>query len=219
MKGVLITFEGIDGCGKTTHSKKLKSYLLQKGYKVLLVREPGGEKIAEKIRKILLSSKNSNLTPLAELFLYNASRSQLIQGVILPALKDNKIVICDRFFDSTLAYQGYGRGLDKSMISYFNRIAAYGLMPDLTILIDLAPIVALKRKGQAGMVKDRLEQENLNFRKKVRSGYLRIASTNRKRFRIIHAKENTKDTWLAIKKVVDEFLKNKERRCQTKEGI
>ncbi|MCJ7507350.1 MAG: dTMP kinase [candidate division Zixibacteria bacterium] len=214
MKGRLITFEGIDGCGKTTHSKKLKDYLLKKGYKVLLLREPGGEKIAEKIRRILLSDKNKKIAPLAELFLYNASRAQLVETVVLPALKDGKMVICDRFYDSTLAYQGYGRGLNKGVIKCLNQIAANGIIPNLTILIDLPPLVALKRKGKTGVIKDRLEQENLDFHKKVRNGYLKIASINKRRFRIVDAKRNINDTWSGVKKAMDDFLKKRNQNVR-----
>jgi dTMP kinase len=206
MKGRLITFEGIDGCGKTTHSRKLKDYLVKKGYKVLLLREPGGERIAEKIRRILLSDRNKKIAPLTELLLYNASRAQLVETVILPALKDGKIVICDRFYDSTLAYQGYGRGLNKGVIKCLNQIAANGIIPDLTILIDLPPLVALKRKGKAGVIRDRLEQENIDFHKKIRNGYLKLASINKRRLKVVGARENINDTWSAVKKAVDDFL-------------
>ena len=207
MKGRLITFEGTDGCGKTTQSKKLKNYLARKGYPVMLLREPGGEKIAERIRKILLDYKNSKVTPLTELLLYNASRAQLVQQVITPALKRGKIVICDRFYDSTLAYQGYGRNLNKKMINYLNKISTKGVVPNLTILIDLSPVIALKRKGKKKVAKDRLERENLNFHKRVRNGYLKIASLNKKRFRVVDASGDIKHTWLAVKTVIDDFLK------------
>ena len=148
MKGIFITFEGIDGCGKTTQSKKLKKYLTSKGYSVLLLREPGGEKIAERIRRILLDHRNLEIAPLTELLLYSASRSQLVGRVILPALRKDQIVICDRFCDSTLAYQGYGRGLNKKVINQLNEISTSGIIPNITLLIDLSPKIAFKRKSK-----------------------------------------------------------------------
>ena len=210
MKGMLITLEGIDGCGKTTQSKKLKKYLIQQGHNVLLIREPGGEKIAEKIRKALLDHKNSEMSSLTELLLYSASRAQLVNKVILPAVREKKTVICDRFYDSTMAYQGYGRGLDKNIIKYLNRISAYGIIPDLTILMDLPAIIALKRKHKM-TVKDRLEQEGIGFQRKVRNGYLKIAQTNKTRFKIVNSNQNIERTWLAVKKIIDDFLSKRRR--------
>lgn len=211
MKGMLITLEGIDGCGKTTQSRKLKNYLVGRGYSVVLLREPGGERISEKIREILLSSENSGMAPLTELLLYCASRSQLVQKVVMPRLKMGRVIICDRFYDSTLAYQGYGRNLDKDAINCLNRIAVGGMKPDLTVLIDCSPKAALGRKAKKGACKDRLEQENLRFYKRVRDGYLMIASANRKRFKVVEGSGDKRETWLAIKRVVDEFLRK--RRC------
>lgn len=127
MTGFFITFEGIDFCGKTTQARRLSSYLRRKGYKVILVREPGGDRIAERIRRILLSKKNTEMTALTELLLYEAARSQLTQRVILPTLKEGKVVICDRYSDSSLAYQGYGRDLDKRMIKSLNHVSTLGL--------------------------------------------------------------------------------------------
>ncbi len=206
MKGMLITLEGMDGCGKTTQSRKLRDYLVGKGYSVELLREPGGEVIAERIREVLLDCRNSGMTPLTELFLYNASRSQLLQRIIIPSLKRGKVVICDRFYDSTLAYQGYGRNLDKKVIECLNRIATGGIKPDLTILIDLSVAVALDRKAKQGRLKDRLERENLAFHKRVKEGYLEIASASRRRFRTVEGSGGKKETWSAVKRVVDEFL-------------
>jgi len=206
VKGMLVTLEGIDGCGKTTQSRKLRKYLMQRNYDILLIREPGGEKIAERIREVLLDRRNSEMSPLTELLLYSASRAQLVDRVILPALRKGKMVICDRFYDSTLAYQGYGRKLNRNTIEYLNRISACGIIPDLTILMDLPVVIALKRKRKKMTAKDRLEQESMTFHRRVRNGYLRIAQANKKRFEVVNSNQNIGRTWLAVKRIVDDFL-------------
>ncbi len=209
MKGILITFEGIDYSGKTTQVKKLVSYLRRKGYKVILLREPGGEKISESIRQVLLSSKNIGMNPLTELLLYIASRVQLVSKIILPALKQGKIVICDRFYDSTLAYQGYGRGMDKKMIEYLNKIIVSGIKPDLTILIDIPVQVFVERMRKNNKKKDRIEKEKMDFYKKVREGYLKIAQGEKKRFRVIDGSGEIDEVWSEVKKITDIFLKDR----------
>ena len=208
MAGFFITFEGIDFCGKTTQAKKLANYLRKKGYEVVLIREPGGERISEKIRKILLAKRNREITHTTELLLYMASRAQLTQRVILPSLKEKKIVICDRYSDSSLAYQGYGRGLNKSMIKYLNQVSSSGLSPALTILLDVPVEISLKRKRQENRKKvgDRLEKEKFEFHQKVRDGYLKIAQKNKKRIKIIDGRENQEKTWQKVKLVVDSFF-------------
>jgi dTMP kinase len=217
MAGFFITFEGIDFCGKTTQAEKLANYLKEEAYEIVLIREPGGEKISEKIRKILLSEKNQEITNMTELLLYMASRAQLTQRVILPSLKKKKIVICDRYSDSSLAYQGYGRGLNKNMIRYLNRISTSGLapnhygsglVPDLTILLDVPVEISLKRKAKENRRKseDRLEKEKFEFRQRVREGYLKIAEKNKKRIKIIDGRGDIEKTWQKVKSVVDGFL-------------
>ncbi|MFQ6003260.1 MAG: dTMP kinase, partial [Candidatus Zixiibacteriota bacterium] len=208
MAGFFITFEGIDFCGKTTQARKLENYLREKGYEVVLVREPGGERISEKIRKILLSEKNKEMTHMTELLLYLASRAQLTQRVILPSLKERKIVICDRYSDSTLAYQGYGRGLSKSMIKYLNQVSSSGLSPDLTILLDVPVEISLKRKTKENKKKtvDRLEKEKFEFHQRVRDGYLKIAEKNKKRIKIIDGRKDQEKTWEKVKSSVDSFF-------------
>ena len=201
MPGRLTTLEGIDNSGKTTQAQKLSNYLKKKGYKVLLVRDPGGTEISERIRKILLDKKNS-LAAATELFLYLAARQQLVTDIILPALKKNKIVICDRYCDSTLAYQGYGRGLkidlvDKLLKSFFP-------LPDLTILIDLPVAIAQRRFGLTKP--DRLEKERLSFHQKVRKGYLEIARKNRQRVRVVDGTGSLARTDEQVRKIVDNFL-------------
>ena len=203
MNGLFITFEGIDFCGKTTQARKLASYLRRKGYDVLLIREPGGDRISEKIRRVLLNEKNTAMSELTELLLYEASRSQLTQKVILPALRQKKVVVCDRYYDSTLAYQGYGRDLDKKMITHLNHVATLGLSPDLTILIDVPVEVSLRRKDKEKRKEDRLEKENIEFHKKIRQGYLKIARLNRRRIKVVDGTKDVSATWQKVKRVVD----------------
>ena len=204
MKGIFITFEGIDASGKTTQFKKLVNYLKRKKLPVVSFREPGGEKVSEKIRKILLDSKSS-IDPQTELLLYIASRAQLTFQKIIPALKIGKIVVCDRFFDSTLAYQGYGRGIDLRLIETLNRFSTGNLKPDLTILIDVPIKVSLWRAGNKK--KDRLEKEGVKFYSKVREGYLEIAKKEKGRVKIIDGQGKVEETWGRVKEVVDRFLK------------
>lgn len=209
MKGILITVEGIDYSGKTTQAKKLFNYLKRKGHKVIFLREPGGEKVSESIRQVLLSSRNVGMSPLAELLLYMASRAQLVSKVILPALKQGKIIICDRFYDSSLAYQGYGRGLDKKMIEYLNRISVSNTEPDLSILIDIPIKVFMQRMRKNDKKKDRIEKEKIDFYKRVRLGYLKIAQKEKKRFRVIDGSGGIREVWDKVKQMVDSFLRMK----------
>jgi dTMP kinase len=206
MKGLFITLEGIDFCGKTTQARKLASYLKGKGYDVILLREPGGDKIAEIIRKILLNKKNSGMTPLTELLLYEACRAQLTQRVILPALMEGKVVICDRYSDSTLAYQGYGRGLDKKMIKYLNQLSTFGLSPDLIILLDVPVSASFQRREKEKRKKDRLEKERFGFHQSIREGYLEIARKNKRRIEVVDGTDDVQKTWQKVKRVVDAFL-------------
>ena len=204
-KGVFITFEGIDASGKTTQVKRTVQYLRKKGFDVLFLREPGGEPVSEQIRKILLKSKSS-INPVTELLLYLASRSQLIEKKIIPALKEKRVVVCDRFTDSTLAYQGYGRGLDKVWIKNLNEKATLGVKPDLTLLIDVHLKVYTKR-AKLKKNKDRLEKENLIFYKSIRKGYLEIARQDKKRVKIIDGSGSIKETWEKVKATIDKFLR------------
>ena len=171
MKGYLITFEGIDGSGKTTQADLLYKRLLSLGRKVNLLREPGGTKIGEKIRSILLDISLSGMSPHTELFLYLSARSQITSSVISPALKLGEDVIMDRYIDSTVAYQGYARGLGIEETLMLNKIATQGLLPDVTFMIDCNPSIALKRINAKP---DRLESEGISFMKKVREGFLEV---------------------------------------------
>jgi dTMP kinase len=206
MSGFFITFEGIDFCGKTTQARRLASYLRRKGYPVVLLREPGGNRVAEKIRKVLLSRKNSGMTALTELLLYEAARSQLTETVILPALKREQVVVCDRYADSSLAYQGYGRGLSITMIDRLNRTATFGLSPDLTIILDVPVTVSAKRTIKQGRKRDRLEGENTGFHRRIRQGFLKIAKTNRRRIQVVDGTGDILQTWQKVKKTVDALL-------------
>lgn len=172
-RGVLISFEGIDGVGKTTQLKRLTIYLQQAGYEVVTLREPGGTVISEKIRELLLDARNEGMNSVAEALLYSAARAQLVQETLNPLLDKGTIILADRFIDSTIAYQGYGRGLDINALHGLNRLATGGLDPDLTILLDLEASSAKER--QAGGVPDRLEKEGLQFQQRVREGYLQLA--------------------------------------------
>lgn len=206
MAGFFITFEGIDFCGKTTQARKLVSYLRKKGHNVLLLREPGGGKIGEKIRQVLLNKTNSEMTPLTELLLYEAARSQLTERTILPALKEGKAVLCDRYSDSSLAYQGYGRGLERRMIRHVNQIATFKLLPDLTILLDVPVKTSLKRGRKEKRKKDRLEKERFEFHQRIREGFLTIARQNPKRIKVVDGTQNVDKTWHKVKRAVDSFL-------------
>ena len=218
MAGYLITFEGIDSCGKTTQARRLASYLRNMGYGVLLTREPGGDRIAEKIRRVLLSKTNSEMTDLTELLLYQASRSQLTRRIIQPALKQDRIVVCDRYADSSTAYQGYGRGLNRTMVKDLNRIATLGLVPDLTILIDVPVRMSLERKKKEKTGKDRLEKESFEFHQRIREGFLTIARQSRKRIKVVDGREDIDRTWHKVKRVVESFLSRSNRSARRSGG-
>jgi len=207
MRGKLITLEGIDNSGKSTQVKKVFSYLKRKGYPAILVREPGGTEISEKIRKILLSQKNHEMSPITELLLYQAARAQLVKEVILPALKRGEIVICDRFYDSTTAYQAYARGLDLNLIQKLNSFASSGIVPDLTIVMDLKPETALERARKTRKTPDRLEREKLRFHRQVRAGYLAIAKKEPVRVKVIDGHDSVEKNWGKVKSAVDKVLK------------
>jgi dTMP kinase len=193
---MLITFEGIDGAGKSTQIKKLVGWLGKRGIETLPLREPGGTEAAEKIRQLLLDS-SGEITALGELLLFSASRAELVQQVILPALEEKKTVILDRFFDSTTAYQGYGRGLDLEMLRSIIAISTCGLVPNITFFLDLEPEQALMRKLSEKSIPiafdhselDRMERSGLEFYRNVRSGYLETIRLDGKRFACLDAQE------------------------------
>jgi dTMP kinase len=180
--GRLITFEGIEGCGKSTLAKELYEYLKSKNYKVIFTREPGGGKLGEKIREILLSNE-FEIPDYSELFLFLASRYEHTKNVIIPRLKEGYIVISDRYMDSTIAYQGYGRKIDLKLLEKLNEIATLGIKPDLTFLIDLPEEISFNRLKDK--ILDRIESEEIEFYKRVRFGYIEIARNEPLRFIIL----------------------------------
>jgi len=195
-RGKFITFEGIDGCGKTTQLRMLERYLTSRGIPFISTREPGGTELGNTIRAALLNVAHRGVEPLAELLLYAADRAQHVREVILPALEAGRCVLSDRFYDATTAYQGYGRGFDLKLIAELNELATYGLKPDLTLVFDLEVMTGLKRVQRRSDFAagpgdeeqpDRLDREPLEFHERVRRGYLEIARREPARIRIIPA--------------------------------
>ncbi|UCE19298.1 MAG: dTMP kinase [Gemmatimonadota bacterium] len=206
MRGLFITFEGVDGCGKTTQAERLAEYLSSHGRQVVLTREPGGTEISEKIRAVLLDRSNHTMSWLTEMFLYMASRAQLTEEIIRPSLDKGSVVISDRFMDATLAYQGYGRGLDREMIRQLNIVATSKLIPDLTILMDLVPEICSRRMAAMGKSIDRLEGAGSEFQKKVREGYLEMAGMESQRFRVIDAGKSIDENEREIREIIGSLL-------------
>lgn len=188
-KGLFITFEGADGCGKTTQIKLLDEYLRGKGYKTLLTREPGSKGLGVKLREILLNY-DGEVSPQCESFLFLADRAQHVDCIIKPALKEGVIVLCDRHTDSTVAYQGYGRGLDLGQIHYLNNIATGGLKPDLTLVFDVDVETSQSR---VGVEKDRMESAGIEFFERVRQGFLEIAKTEPNRVKVIDSTQTIEE--------------------------
>ncbi len=182
---MLITFEGLDFSGKTTQIKLLTDKLRQNNYDVIVVREPGGTPISEKIRDILLDKKNLEMTQIAELLLFSAARTQLVSQIIIPALKSGKIVICDRYYDSTTAYQGCGRGIPMDAVKQINKLATLGYNPDITFFIDIPLSEVAHRLKESKASADRMESSGDAFYQKVRKGFFDIANSEPKRFLII----------------------------------
>ncbi|WP_297444618.1 dTMP kinase [Desulfurobacterium sp.] len=203
---MFITFEGIEGSGKSTQAKLLHEWFLDAGYEVVLTREPGGTPAAEELREFILSEREENFPEMAELMLYMAARSFHVQNLIKPALASGAIVISDRFSDATLAYQGYGRELPIEEIEHLNQLATGGLSPDITFLIDIPVEIGfsrIKRRKQ-----DRIEKENFEFHEKVRKGYLEIAKRYSERIVIIDGRKRTVEIFSEIHQIVERRLKN-----------
>jgi dTMP kinase len=190
---MFISLEGIEGCGKTTQLELLSTYLEEKGRSHVVTREPGGTAIGKKIRSILLDPASKELVPTAELLLYMADRAQHIDSLIIPHLAEGKIVLCDRYFDATVVYQGFARGLDAEFIRDLHRIILKDLKPDITLLLDLSPRIGLARawqeldSGNRSDAESRFEEEAISFHEKVRAGYLELAKMEPGRFKIIEA--------------------------------
>ena len=202
-RGVFITFEGGDGTGKSTNIAYLAERLETLGFEVVKVREPGGTRISENIREMLLSNDNAEMVDVAELFLYEAARAQIVAEVIEPALSHGAVVLCDRFFDSTTAYQGYGRGLDLDLVKAANLGACQGTVPDRTVVLRLADgaAAALKRAAQTG-APDRIESAGADFHERVADGFLAMAAEEPERFRVVELagiEETAERVWDAVK--------------------
>ncbi len=206
MNGKFISFEGGDGSGKSTQINLLKEYLEAKGYDVLLSREPGGTKIGEKIREIILDIENKEMTGEAEALLYAAARAQHVGELIMPALNEGKIVILDRFIDSSIVYQGVARELGVDEVRYINEFGTKKLLPDVSFYLDLKAKDGLGRKKVQAKL-DRLESEGLSFHEKVRNAYLELAKENDERFVVLDASDKIEAIHSKILASLEEILK------------
>lgn len=196
---LFITFEGIEGCGKSTQSRLLYDYLRRHGYDCVYTREPGGTKLGEKIRETLLHSKVA-ISDLAEIFLFEAARTQIVKEIIAPALKKGKIVICDRFYDATTAYQGFAGGVPLELVNRLNTIATEDLRPNLTILLDVGIKTGLSRAKKKGP--DRMEAKKIAYHKKVRAGYLKLAGKEPGRIKVIKVETDLNKTQEKIRESI-----------------
>ncbi len=215
---MFITLEGIEGSGKTSQITTVVNCLTKAGFDCVTTREPGGTSIGGQIRSILLNPDNTGLAPTAEMLLYTADRAQHLETVVRPALADGKAVVCDRYFDATLAYQGYARGLNREMILELHRLACKGLMPDFTLLLDLAPETGLARAWRRidsdaqNKRESRFEAEALAFHQRVRDGYLALADKDPRRFALIDAGQDEAGVGLQIEGALAVFIKSSVKR-------
>ncbi|EMG37092.1 thymidylate kinase [Desulfocurvibacter africanus PCS] len=216
---MFITFEGIEGTGKTTQIKRLVAWLTsERGRTVTVTREPGGSRLGMELRRILLSMESRDLTGTSELFLYLADRAQHVATVIRPSLEEGKVVVCDRFADSTVVYQGYGRGLDPKLLHRLNDVAVEGSWPDLTILMDIEPALGLNRaltrnvRENKAQAEGRFEAEDLEFHNRVREGYLTWAALHSQRFAIVDATPGPDEVFAAVRAAVEARLPQIEKQ-------
>jgi len=205
-KGLFITFEGIDGSGKSTQLKLTNSYLKKLGFKPEILREPGSTILSEKIRKILLN-KNIKINPISELMLYIAARAELVENTIGPALDNGKIILCDRFYDSTTAYQGFGRGIDIKIIDKMNNFAIGKYKPNLTFIVDIDYPTSVKRMKKMKKIADRLESESNPFFARVRNGFIEISRQNKKRVVLLNGKQPIEKIFNEVKDCLNRKLK------------
>ncbi len=214
-KGLFITFEGLEGCGKTTQAKMLYNLLNKKGIPFIFTKEPGGTKIGQKIRKILLDQKNDSMDYKAEMLLFLASRAENVRLIILPALEEGKIVISDRFYDSTTAYQGYGRGIDLKIIKHLNALVVGKAIPDITFFLDIEPQEGLKRSTAFSNSREiRFEEEFVNkkiidgklFLERVRDGYYKLSQEESGRIKVIDANRSKEEIFKDIIKIVNKKM-------------
>ncbi|MBK9053127.1 MAG: dTMP kinase [Chloroflexi bacterium] len=211
---MFITFEGPEGSGKTTQIKLLTTYLLAQGWAVVATREPGGTVIGDQIRGCLHDVNNTAMTAAAELLLYSASRAQLVGELIRPALAQGHIVLCDRYADSTLAYQGYGRGLDLTALRQITQFATGGLQPDLTLFLDVDVEAGLARRQQGGDEMNRLDREAVAFHQKVRAGYFQLIAADAARWVMINAERPV----AVIQSEIREIVRGRIRQTRVCEG-
>ena len=216
-KGLFITFEGLEGCGKTTQAKMLFDFLIKQRIPSIYTKEPGGTKIGDKIRKILLDQKNDGMDYKTEMLLFLASRAENVRLIILPALEKGKVVISDRFYDSTTAYQGYGRGIDLKIIKNLNSLVVGKAIPDLTFILDIDPYEGLKRSTSFGNSREmRFEEEFVNkkiiggklFLERVRHGYCQLSQEEAERIKIIDANRSKEDIFEEIIEIVKRKIKD-----------
>lgn len=205
-RGMLITFEGAEGSGKSTQIELLRQFLTSKGLNVLLVREPGGVRISERIREILLDSGNKEMGSECETLLYMAARAQLVAEVIEPALSSGKIVLCDRYLDSTVAYQGFGNGVDIDQIRAIGLFATKTIQPDLTFVFDIEARKGLARIRRA---KDRIEQRDMTYHERVREGYLQIARNEPRRVRVLDARLSREELQQKVQEFAEKILESR----------
>ncbi len=208
-KGIFITFEGPEGCGKSTQSVLIAEHLERLGLHCVHTREPGGTGLGEKIRKLLLHSRGTRISDMAELFLFEAARAEIVDELIAPSLKAGRIVVCDRFSDATLSYQGYGGGIPLKLIRALNRISTAGLRPDLTILLDIDAAVGLKRAARKG--RDRMEHKDLAYHKRIREGYLKLAGAEPSRIKVIKGTPPIKTIQKTIRREVEIVIQRHKR--------
>ena len=206
MQGWFITFEGPEGCGKSTQLRLLASWLLARGVEPIVTREPGGTRIGEQVRALLHNPDHTEMTAETEILLYSAARAQHVAQVIRPALEAGKIVLCDRFYDSTFAYQGHGRGLSMEALRQITTFATRGLVPDLSLYLDVPPEVGLRRRETGGEEMNRLDRETLAFHQRVREGYLALLKEEPSRWRTIDATGSIDEVQTAVRSVVMETI-------------
>jgi dTMP kinase len=204
-KGFFITLEGGEGAGKSTQNKRIIKWLSEHGGSVVETREPGGTVISEQIRRLLLDTRNAGLNAVSELLMMFAARSQLVQEVILPALAEGKVIVCDRFTDASYAYQGGGRQLGAETVSVIEKLVLKGLQPDLTLLFDVPVELGMKRVAGRGEA-DRFEIESIRFFERVRNAYLERAKADPQRFRIIDASQDEERVWAQVQDILRERL-------------
>lgn len=204
-RGLFVTVEGTDGCGKTTQITNIVDYLSSLGCRVILTREPGGTRISENIRSIILDPAFTEMHSITELMLYSAARAQLVEQVIKPAIANCVTVICDRYVDSFYAYQGYGRGLDMEMLKQITSLAINNTMPDITFFFDLDPEIGLRRRMNAANG-DRIENEQIEFHRRVYYGYRQLAKENPDRIKTIDASRSVDEVWEDVRRQLDMAL-------------